>query len=61
MITTQVAAKNIQIGDTIILEDGQAVEVTKISKGMPRNTIELSWKGGWHACTPSTLVARVNG
>lgn len=59
MKTTQVEAKEIKIGDTVLTEEGNAVKIVEIGKGMPRNTIELAWNGGWAAVSPSTILERV--
>jgi hypothetical protein len=60
METVQIEIKNVKVGDKILGEDGAPVTITKICKGMPLNTVELKWSGGWFATNPNTLVERVN-
>ena len=59
MKTTQVEVKELKQGDRILDDNGLPVTITKIGKGIPRNTIYLGWKDGWTAQSPTTLVERV--
>lgn len=59
MKTQQIEVKNIKVDDRIITEEGSVVTITKISKGIPRGTIQLDWKGGWAALFPNNIIERM--
>ena len=59
MKTTQIEVKAIKKGDRVLDDNGRPVTINEIGKGMPANTIELRWNGGWTALTPTALVERV--
>jgi len=59
MKSTQIEAKEVKVGDRVITDEGAVIMVTEIGKGMPYNTIELRWRGGWFAINPTRLIERM--
>lgn len=45
-----VKAKDVKVGDWLILESGASARVEKISNGMPRNSVLFDFRGGAWAC-----------